>query len=136
MAAAAWMLDPNVLSELIRDPRGALPSRVAAEPAGSICTSIIVACELRFGAQRKGSAVLIERVDQLLERIDVLPLDADVDRHYADIRTALERNGTPIGGHDLFIAAHARCMDVTLVTRNLREFARVPGLRVVDWGAT
>lgn len=134
MAAAAWMLDTTVLSELIRDPRGSLATRAATEPAGSICTSIIVACELRFGAQRKGSAVLIERVDQLLDRIDVLPLDADVDRHYAAIRTALERSGTPIGSHDLFIAAHARCLDLKLVTRKLREFARVPGLRVIDWG--
>lgn len=136
MTVAAWMLDTNVLSDLIRDPRGIIGSRVAAEPAAAICTSIVVACELRFGAVRKGSAVLIERVDQLLERIDVLPLDADVDRHYAELRTTLERSGTPIGSHDLFIAAHARCMDITLVTRNLREFARVPGLRVVDWGAT
>jgi tRNA(fMet)-specific endonuclease VapC len=136
MASAAWMLDTNVLSDLIRDPRGPLAARAAGEPAGLICTSIIVACELRFGAQRKGSAVLIERVDQLLKRIDVLSLDPDVDRHYAEIRTALERNGTPIGSHDLFIAAHARCMDFTLVTRNLREFGRVPGLRAVDWGAT
>lgn len=135
MAAAAWMLDTNVLSELIRDPRGALATRAASEPAGSICTSVIVACELRFGAQRKGSPVLIERVDQLLDRIDVLPLDADADRHYAEIRHALERGGTPIGSHDLFIAAHARSLDLTLVTRNLREFARVPGLRTVDWGA-
>jgi tRNA(fMet)-specific endonuclease VapC len=88
---------------------------------------------LRFGALRKGSSVLIERVDQLLDRIDVLPLDADVDRHYADIRTALERGGALIGSHDLFIAAHARCLGLTLVTRNLREFARVSGLRSVDW---
>jgi tRNA(fMet)-specific endonuclease VapC len=133
MGASAWMLDTNVLSDLIRDPRGALASRIAAEPASAICTSIIVACELRFGALRKGSSVLIERVDQLLDRIDVLPLDADVDRHYADIRTALERGGALIGSHDLFIAAHARCLGLTLVTRNLREFARVSGLRSVDW---
>lgn len=133
MAAAAWMLDTNVLFELIRDPRGALATRVIAEPAGAVCTNIIVACELRFGAARKGSPVLIERVDQLLDRLDVLPLDADVDRHYADVRSAMERAGTPIGSHDLFIAAHARCLGLTLVTRNQREFARVPGLRVAMW---
>jgi tRNA(fMet)-specific endonuclease VapC len=133
MAAAAWMLDTNVLSELIRDPRGTLASRVIAEPAGAVCTSIIVACELRFGAARKGSAVLTDRVDQLLDRLDVLPLDAEVDRHYADIRAALERAGTPIGSHDLFIAAHARCLELTLVTRNEREFVRVPGLRLAMW---
>ena len=135
MAVAAWMLDTNVLSDLIRDPHGVVASRVAAEPAAAICTSIVVACELRFGAVRKGSTVLIDRVDQLLDRIDVLPLDTDPDRHYAALRTTLESNDTPIGSHDLFIAAHARCLDLTLVTRNLREFARVPGLRVVDWAS-
>jgi tRNA(fMet)-specific endonuclease VapC len=133
MASAAWMLDTNVLCELIRDPRGALASRVTAESAGAICTSIIVACELRFGALRKGSSTLIERVDQLLDRLDVMALDADVDRHYADIRSALERAGTPIGSHDLFIAAHARCLELTLVTRNRRGLMRVPGLRIETW---
>jgi tRNA(fMet)-specific endonuclease VapC len=63
----------------------------------------------------------------------VLPLDSDVDRHCADIRAALERAGTPIGSHDLFIAAHARCLDLTLVTRNEREFMRVGGLRMATW---
>ncbi len=127
------MLDTNVLSELIRDPRGALASRVAAEPRGTLCTSIIVVCALCFGAHRKASPVLTGRVDQLLERLNVMSLDADGDRHFAEIRAALERAGTPIGSHDLFIAAHARCLDLSLVTRNVREFARVPGLRVVDW---
>lgn len=63
----------------------------------------------------------------------MLPFDAPADQHYADIRTALESAGTPIGSHDLFIAAHARAHALTLVTHNLREFQRVPGLQVVDW---
>jgi len=62
-----------------------------------------------------------------------LPLDQPVDEHYADIRATLERTGTPIGSHDLFIAAHARSRDLTLVTQNGREFVRVPKLRVEDW---
>ena len=130
MVAAAWMLDTKVLSKLIRNPRGEVASRVIAEPAGAICTSIIVACELRFCAAREDSPVLTDRVDQLLDRLDVLPLDADVDSHYADIRAPLEHAGTPIGSHDLFIEAHARCLDLTLVTRNKRELARVPGHRL------
>ena len=92
-----------------------------------------MACELRFGARRKGSDLLTLRVEQLLDTLAVLPLDSPADRHYADIRAALEGAGTPIGGHDLFIAAHARSRDMTLVTHNTREFARVPGLRVEDW---
>jgi tRNA(fMet)-specific endonuclease VapC len=134
MGASRWLLDTNVLSELIRYPRGPLTDRIVAEPPEAIATSIIVACELRFGARRKGSPVLADRVEALLERLVVLPLDRGVDTHYADIRQALENAGTPIGGHDLLIAAHARSAGLTVVTRNLREFERVQGLNVVDWG--
>ena len=133
MAEPAWMLDTNILSELIRNPGGALMRRLSATEPDALCTSIVVACELRFGASRKGSEVLTRRVDQLLNALVVLPLDQPADQHYADIRAALERAGTPIGSHDLFIAAHARSRDLTLVTHNTREFKRVAGLRVEDW---
>ena len=127
------MLDTNILSDLIRNPRGTLAHRLGAAQPDAVCTSIVVACELRFGARRKGSPVLTERVEQLLATLAVLPLDEPADRHYADLRADLERAGTPIGNHDLFIAAHARSRGLTLVTRNLREFERVPGLCVDDW---
>ena len=133
MAKSPCMLDTNALSELIRDPHGALARRLIALDPDAVCTSIVAACELRFGAKRKGSAPLTERVERLLEALDVLPLDTPADEHYADIRATLERNGTPIGSHDLFIAAHARSRGMTLLTRNLREFQRVPGLTVEDW---
>lgn len=133
MAESRCMLDTNALSELIRDPRGALAQRLIALDPDAVCTSIVAACELRFGAQRKGSAPLTERVERLLEALDVLPLDTPADEHYADIRATLERSATPIGSHDLFIAAHARSRGMTLLTRNLREFQRVPGLTVEDW---
>ena len=127
------MLDTNTLSEFIRNPRGALTERLAAIEPDEVCTSIVVACELRFGARRKGSDVLTRRVEQLLGTLNVLPLDPPADEHYADIRAALEQLGTPIGSHDLFIAAHARSRALTLVTHNIREFARVPDLNVEDW---
>lgn len=133
MAQPLWMLDTNALSELIRDPRGPVMQRLSDVAPDVVCTSIVVACELRFGAQRKGSAVLTERVNALLEAMMVLPLDEPADAHYADIRATLERAGTPIGSHDLLIAAHARSRALTLVTHNLREFQRVPGLKVEDW---
>ena len=136
MAEPTWMLDTNILSDLIRNPRGALVQRLSSTEPDAICTSIVVACEMRFGARRKGSDVLTNRVEQLLGTLTVLPLDKPADLHYADIRTALERAGTPIGNHDLFIAAHARSRNMTLVTHNVREFERVPGLRVEDWLAT
>ena len=133
MAEPAWMLDTNTLSDLIRNPRGALVQRLSRTEPDAVCTSIVVACELRFGAKRKGSDALTSRVEQLLASLTVLPLDEPADQHYADIRAALERAGTPIGNHDMFIAAHARSRGMTLVTHNMREFERVPGLRVEDW---
>lgn len=133
MAVAAWMLDTNTLSELIRNPRGVLLQRLGATEPDAVCTSIVVASELRFGARRRKSEVLSRRVEQLLDSLAVLPMDEPADEHYADIRTALETAGTPIGSHDLFIAAHARSRGLTLVTHNTREFKRVPGLRVEDW---
>jgi tRNA(fMet)-specific endonuclease VapC len=133
MAEPVWMLDTNTLSDLIRNPRGTLVQRLSAIAPDALCTSIVVACELRFGARRKGSQVLTQRVEQLLDTLTVLPLDEPADEHHADIRAELERAGTPIGSHDLFIAAHARSRDMTLITHNMREFTRVPGLRVEDW---
>ena len=133
MAAPSWMLDTNALSELIRNPAGLLTQRGAHVGTDEICTSVVVACELRFGARRLGSAVLTARVEQLLEAMAILPFDAPADEHYADIRADLERAGTPIGSHDLLIAAHARSLGLTLVTHNVRKFSRVPGLSVADW---
>ena len=133
MAAQQWMLDANILSYLIKHPAGALAQRIARLEPDALCTSAIVACELRFGAQRKGSPSLSRKVEQLLSEITVLTLGGDVAIDYADIRFTLERAGTPIGNHDLFIAAHARSLGLVLVTHNLREFARVPGLQVEDW---
>ena len=127
------MLNTSILSDLIHNPRGVLVERLRSTEPNAVCTSIVVACELRFGARRKGSQLVTQRVDDLLNTLAVLPLDQPVDEHFADIRATLERAGTPIGSHDLFIAAHARSRDLTLVTQNGREFARVPELRVEDW---
>lgn len=135
MAQLTWMLDTNALSELIRNPRGALFDRLLEIAPDAVCTSIVVACELRCGARRKASERLSQRVELLLEALPVLPLDAPADQHYADIRAALEQSGTPIGSHGLFIAAHARSRGLALVTRNTREFSRVPGLQLIDWAA-
>lgn len=133
MADPVWMLDTNALSELIRNPGGPLVQRLATVTPDAVCTSIVVACELRFGARRKASAVLTQRVEHLLATMVVLPFNEPADDHCAEIRAALERAGTPIGSNDLFIAAHARSRGLTLVTHNLREFERVTGLKTADW---
>ena len=100
---------------------------------GEFGISIIVACELRYGAARRRSARLTSQLEAVLEGIDILPLDERADRHYAEIRTDLERIGRPIGNNDLLIAAHARALEATLVTHNTGEFSRVPGLAIENW---
>jgi tRNA(fMet)-specific endonuclease VapC len=127
-----YLLDTNALSRLVRNP-GDLASRIVAVGAKQICTSIVVACELRFGARKKASVVLTARVEQLLAALDVIPLDGKVDRVYAEIRDSLESSGQPIGGNDYFIAAHALTQDCVLVTENVKEFRRVPNLVVESW---
>ena len=128
-----FLLDTNVLSHLIRDPRGLVAQRLAITGDAQVFTSVIVASELRFGARKKDSSVLTDRVDRLLENIEVVPLEIGVDRIYADIRHALESSGQLIGANDLFIAAHALEQEATLVTDNVAEFQRVPGLRIENW---
>lgn len=128
-----YLLDTSVLSQLVRQPQGPVARRIARVGEAKVCTSVIVACELRFGAARSGSARLARQVEAVLGAIEVLAFDTDADRHYASIRLALERLGAPIGANDLLIAAHARSLGATCVTANVAEFRRVAALRVENW---
>ena len=96
-------------------------------------TSVVVACELRYGAAKRGSRRLTRQVEAVLGALTIRPLESDVERIYASIRVALEKKGVPIGAHDMLIAAHARALDAVCVTDNLAEFKRVPSLRVENW---
>jgi tRNA(fMet)-specific endonuclease VapC len=128
-----FLLDTDTLSHLLREPAGAVAQRIALAGEEAVATTPIVAGELRFGARRSGSAALERRVDELLARLKVLPLDDGVARAYADARRALEWASTPIGPNDLWIAAHALAEGLVVVTGNVREFRRVVGLAVEDW---
>ena len=128
-----FLLDTNALSDLVRDPAGPIARRIATEGEEAVCTSVIVAAELRYGARKRGSPRLTKRVEALLGELPVLPFEAPADAAYGEIRTALEAAGTPIGGNDMLIAAQARASDLVVVTANLREFMRVEGLRVENW---
>jgi tRNA(fMet)-specific endonuclease VapC len=128
-----YLLDTNILSDLIRHPRGMVANRIASAGENTVCTSIIVAAELRFGAEKSGSQKLAGRIDFILSALDVLPLEPPADRHYGEIRQALTHAGIPIGPNDLLIAAHALALGLTVVTANTREFSRVPGLQVASW---
>ena len=129
----AYLLDTNILSDLVRRPQGAVAEAIARVGEESVATSVVVAAELRYGAAKKGSERLTRQVEAILSVLPVLRLEAPADRHYAAVRTRLERAGTPIGGDDLLIAAHALSLGLTLVTANVGEFARVPDLVVENW---
>ena len=128
-----YLLDTNILSDLIRDPQGPVARRISATGESTICTSIVVAAELRFGAEKSGSSTLADRIDLLLSALEILPLETPADRHYGAVRPQLARQGTPIGPNDLLIAAQALALDLTVVTANVQEFSRVPGLGVENW---
>jgi tRNA(fMet)-specific endonuclease VapC len=129
----AYLLDTNILSALLGAPYGLIAQRIERLGAESVFTSIVVAGEMRFGAVRKGSTRLIADVDGLLQRIRVAPLEAPADTTYGVLRTALEKVGRPIGANDLLIAAHALATDSVLVSDNVAEFSRVPGLSIENW---
>ncbi|PSB17402.1 VapC toxin family PIN domain ribonuclease [filamentous cyanobacterium CCP1] len=127
------MLDTNILSDLVRHPQGQVFQCIASVGEAKICTSIVVACELRFGAIKSGSDRLVRQLESILSVLPVLALEPPIDRCYGEIRTHLEQAGTPIGPNDLLIAAHALTLDLTLVTANFREFQRVSNLRLENW---
>jgi tRNA(fMet)-specific endonuclease VapC len=128
-----YMLDTNIISDLIKNPKGKTAKRIASVGQDNICTSVIVSAELRYGCAKKGSKRLLKAVEDLLGEIEILPFDVPADSEYGGIRSKLENAGKPIGANDLLIAAHASAVDATIVTANVDEFRRVHGLRVENW---
>jgi tRNA(fMet)-specific endonuclease VapC len=127
------MLDTNIVSDLVRNPQGRAARHIVKVGEDKICTSVIVAAELRYGCAKSGSKRLLKAVEDLLAEINVLPFDVPADAEYGAIRWKLEVTGNPIGGNDLLIAAHACAAGATIVTANIAEFKRVPGLNVENW---
>jgi tRNA(fMet)-specific endonuclease VapC len=130
---ARFLLDTNIVSDLVRHPQGRAAAKIAELGEDAVATSIIVAAELRYGAVKKGSARLATQLEAVLGALEVLPLEAPADTAYGDTRVALEAAGTPIGGNDLLIAAQALALDMTVVTANVSAFSRVRGLKVENW---
>lgn len=128
-----YLLDTNIISDLIRNPQGKAAKKIAKRGEDNICTSIIVAAELRYGCAKSGSPRLLKAVEDLLAEIDSLPLDAPTDVEYGRIRSGLEAAGRPIGGNDLLIGAHALATGAIIVTANVAEFRRIRGLKVENW---
>lgn len=133
MTAVQFMLDTNIISELIRNTEGAVQQAVKRVGTPAISISSIVVSELRFGYLKRGSDRLAQLVENVIARVEVVSYDAAASVHYAQIRQSLQAAGKPIGPVDFFIAAHARSLDLTLVTDNIREFSRVNGLKLENW---
>lgn len=135
--STTYLLDTNTVSYFLRHHSPALSSRLLGMAPESLVISVVTAGELQFGLKRLGAgqraAALGQRLAHILESFATLPLPPEAGEHYAAARAHLEAQGTPIGGNDLWIAAHALADDMPLITNNLREFQRVPGLKVEDW---
>lgn len=128
-----YLLDTNILSDLVRNPQGRVAACIAQVGEKSVCTSVVVASELRFGAVKRNAPRLAAQVDAILAALEIRPYDIPADREYAKLRFHLEQAGRPIGPNDMLIAAHALALESTLVTANTGEFSRVPGLAVENW---
>lgn len=129
-----YLLDTDTCIYIAKVQPPAVTRRLAGLADGDAGMSVISFFELVFGAYKSGrpeaNLVVLER---LRSRIPAVPLTAAVAHEYGRLRAHLEKQGTPIGTFDLLIAAQALNLDVTLVTNNTREYARVPGLKLENW---
>jgi tRNA(fMet)-specific endonuclease VapC len=128
-----YLLDTNIVSDLVRNPQGRAAEHIRRIGEEQVCTSIIVAAELRYGATKRGSPRLTPRLEAVLGALDVLPFAAPADSVYGQIRTRLEQAGTPVGGNDLLIAAQTIALGYAIVTDNEGEFGRIDGLIHENW---
>jgi len=132
--ALVYLFDTDTISAVLRPrPDLAVARRLATVPADQQFTSAITLGELLFGAFRKERTDLLERIQAIADTVPVLPFNEAAARTYAELRTELERRGTPLAEPDLRIAAIARTFKLVLVTGNERHFRRVPDLAVENW---
>jgi tRNA(fMet)-specific endonuclease VapC len=128
-----YLLDTNIVSDLVRNPQGRIAQHIGTVGEAKVCTSIIVAAELRFGAAKKKSPKLTSQLEAVLGAIEVLPFETPADETYGMIRARLEKLGRSIGGNDLLIASQALTYGYTVVTDNEDEFTRVENLQHENW---
>ena len=128
------MLDTNICIYLIREHPPSVLERFASHAVGDIGISVMTLAELECGVSKsRRPAKNREALDQFISPLEVVPFDRQATAAYGRLRTTLEKRDQSIGSMDLLIAAHALSLDVRLITRNVREFGRVPGLRIEDW---
>lgn len=128
-----YLLDTNIVSDLVRNPQGKVAEQILKIGETNICTSIIVAAELRYGAEKKQSSRLSAQLEAILSALEIMPFEKPADVSYGAIRAQLEHAGKPIGANDLLIAAQALTLGYTVVTDNKKEFSRVKQLHIENW---
>jgi tRNA(fMet)-specific endonuclease VapC len=128
-----YLLDTNIVSDLVRNPQGKVAQHIRNIGEAHVCTSIIVAAELRYGAAKKRLPRLSAQLEAVLGALEVLPFETPADAAYGLLRTGLEQSGRPIGANDLLIAAQAIALGYTIVTDNEKEFARIEDLPHENW---
>lgn len=134
MSPVRYLLDTNICIYIAKQRPPAVAARFAKLAAGSVGMSLITFGELCYGAEKSSQRVqALDTLRRLEALIPVITPDAAVGERYGAIRAHLERAGTPIGNNDLWIAAHALSLDVTLISNNMREFERVPKLKLDNW---
>ena len=131
---AVYMLDTDIASYIMKRSNDAVLKRLEAIPVTAMCTSAIVESELRYGVELSPRRPKDREAHEvLLGYLQVFDYPAAASLDYGQIRADLKRRGLVIGANDMLIAAHARCLGLTLVTDNAREFGRAPGLRIENW---
>ena len=122
-----YLLDTNIVSDLVRNPQGKVAQQIRKAGEAQVCTSIIVAAELRYGAAKKGSRRLSSQLQSVLGALEVWPFETPADAAYGLLRTRLEQAGRPIGANDLLIAAQALALgepDAVIATTNVGHLGR------------
>jgi tRNA(fMet)-specific endonuclease VapC len=130
----SYMLDTNICIYVMKTYPAQLRERFNAL-ADQLCMSTVTLGELHYGAEKSTTRRVhnLTALSQFAARLEILPFDEKAAAHYGQLRAELERAGTPCGPHDMQIGGHARSEGLILVTNNLREFTRMPGLRTENW---
>ncbi len=129
-----YMLDTDTCSYIMKRSSPAVLNRLQDVRVSDVCISVITKSELLYGVEVSPRREQDEAaLNAFLAHVEVLDFPDEAAEHYASIRAHLKKSGTMIGANDLFIAAHARCAALTLVTNNTDEFVRVPELKLENW---
>ena len=128
-----YLLDTNIVSDIVRNPQGKVAQHIGKIGEARVCTSIIVAAELRYGAAKKASPRLSAQLEAVLGALEVLPFEKPADSTCGSARARLEQDRQPIGGNDMLIAAQALALGYVIVTDNEKEFARIENLQLENW---